>query len=208
MLRYAEHAIVHAKYAKRYRLGPVARGADKQDLAKKLGADEYIDSDAGDPAKTLMALGGADVVLSTVPSSAAQVQLLGGLKPNGRLILFAHDENPLKFSADYLLFGRKAVVGWYSGRAKDSEETLAFAVLRGVRPMVELFPLEEAERAFQYLGKAFPRCIESLGGTEAEARVFRVISVAAARSAVVSGTFSLAFACPTPDGLSSNPKVN
>jgi D-arabinose 1-dehydrogenase-like Zn-dependent alcohol dehydrogenase len=80
-------------------------------------------------------------------------------RPNGRLILFAHDVNPLIFPIESLLFGRKAVVGWYSGHAKDSEETLAFAVLRGVRPMVELFPLEEAEKAFEHIGKARFRAV-------------------------------------------------
>jgi D-arabinose 1-dehydrogenase-like Zn-dependent alcohol dehydrogenase len=145
-----------------FRTVAINRGRDKESLARKLGADEYIDSNDGSAGEALTRLGGATVAISTVGSSPAQVDLIQGLRPNGRLVLIAADHQPLQFSADLLVFARRVVAGWYSGHAKDSEETMAFAALKGVRPMVETHPLEEAETAFQNMSKAQFRAVLTL----------------------------------------------
>ncbi|ROL89735.1 alcohol dehydrogenase catalytic domain-containing protein [Pseudomonas chlororaphis] len=137
-----------------FRTVAVSRGRAKEALARKLGADEYIDSTEGSAGEALARLGGATVVLSTVGSGAAQVDLTLGLKPNGRLVFVATDHQPLGVSPDLLVFGRRSIAGWYSGNAKDSEETMAFAALKGVRAMIETYPLEDAEEVFLNMGKA------------------------------------------------------
>jgi D-arabinose 1-dehydrogenase-like Zn-dependent alcohol dehydrogenase len=143
-----------------FRTVAINRDRDKEALARKLGADEYIDSNEGSAGERLLKMGGADVVLSTAGSSAAQVDLIQGLRPNGRLIAIASDHHaPLQFSADQLVFGRKSIAGWYSGHAKDSEETMAFTVLKRIRPMVETYPLETAETTFQNMNKARYRAV-------------------------------------------------
>jgi D-arabinose 1-dehydrogenase-like Zn-dependent alcohol dehydrogenase len=109
--------------------------------------------------KQLARLGGATVAISTVGSSPAQVDLIQGLKPNGHLVVIASDHLPLQFLANSLVSARRLVVGWYNGHAKDSEETMAFAILKSVRPMVEPHPLEEAETTFQNMSKAQFRAV-------------------------------------------------
>jgi D-arabinose 1-dehydrogenase-like Zn-dependent alcohol dehydrogenase len=146
-----------------FRTVAINRGREKEALAKELGANDYIDSTAGSPGEALAKLGGAIAILSTAGSSAAQVDLIQGLKPNGKLVAIASDhQQPLRFSAEQLIFGRKSVAGWYSGHAKDSEETMAFAVLKGVRPMVETYPLETAESTFLNMNKARYRAVLTL----------------------------------------------
>jgi D-arabinose 1-dehydrogenase-like Zn-dependent alcohol dehydrogenase len=143
-----------------FRTVAINRGRDKEALVRKLGANEYIDSDGGNAGETLAKLGGANVVISTAGSSPGQVDLLQGLRPNGRLVAIASDQHaPLQFSANQLIFGRKSIAGWYSGHAKDSEETMAFAVLKGIRPMVETFPLDSAETTFQNMNKVRYRAV-------------------------------------------------
>jgi D-arabinose 1-dehydrogenase-like Zn-dependent alcohol dehydrogenase len=142
-----------------FRTVAINRGREKEGLARKLGADEYIDSNDGSAGEALTRLGGAAVAISTVGSSPAQVDLIQGLKPNGRLVIIANDHQPLQYPADLLVLSRRVVAGWYSGHAKDSEETMAFAALKGVRPMVETHPLEEAETTFQNMGKAQFRAV-------------------------------------------------
>jgi D-arabinose 1-dehydrogenase-like Zn-dependent alcohol dehydrogenase len=88
--------------------------------------------------------------------------LIQGLKPNGRLILIASDHQPLQVPADPLLFGRRVIAGWYSGHAKDSEEAMAFALLKRIKPMVETHPLEEAETIFQNMSQAQFRAVLTL----------------------------------------------
>ncbi len=146
-----------------FRTVAINRDREKEALARHLGADEYIDSEEGSAGEALKKLGGAAVVLSTAGSSTAQVDLIQGLRPNGRLMIVASDHHtPLHFSADVLMMGRKTVTGWYNGHAKDSEDTMAFAVLKGVRPMVETHPLEEAEFAFQAMKQARYRLVLTL----------------------------------------------
>ncbi|MDR3417427.1 MAG: alcohol dehydrogenase [Nevskia sp.] len=142
-----------------FRTVAINRGRDKEALARKLGADEYIDSTAGSAGEALARLGGAAVAFSTVGSSAAQVDLSQGLQANGQLLFVATDHQPLGISPDLLVFGRRSVTGWYSGHAKDSEDAMAFAALKGVRPMVETHPLEQAEETFQNMSKAQFRAV-------------------------------------------------
>src|SRR5260370_1419275 len=132
----------------------INRGKAKEALARKLGADEYIDSDDGSAGEALARLGGATVALSTVGSSAAQVDVSLGLKPNGRLVFVATDHQPLGISPDLLVFGRRSVAGWYGGNAKDNEDTMAFAARKGTPPMARNPPPAQAEETCQDIRKA------------------------------------------------------
>jgi D-arabinose 1-dehydrogenase-like Zn-dependent alcohol dehydrogenase len=137
------------QYAARmgFRTVAVSRGADKEDLARQLGAHEYIDTAKNSATEGLQRLGGADLVLATAPSGAALADALGGLKPRGVLLVVAAAMEPFPVSAVSLLSGKK-IVGWPSGSAMDSEETVAFSALMGVKPRTETFKLEQAEEAF------------------------------------------------------------
>jgi D-arabinose 1-dehydrogenase-like Zn-dependent alcohol dehydrogenase len=127
----------------------IARGTEKEELAHKLGAHHYIDSTAGNPGEALAALGGADVILSTVTSSNAMGAVFGGLRPNGRLIVVGASMDPIPVPAAMLIGGSKTIAGHASGTSRDSEDTLNFSVLSGVRPMIETFPLERAAEAYE-----------------------------------------------------------
>jgi D-arabinose 1-dehydrogenase-like Zn-dependent alcohol dehydrogenase len=118
----------------------IARGKDKEPLAKELGAWRYLDSQALDAAAELTKLGGAKVILATVTSGEAMGAVLGGLGANGTMMVIGA-EGQLQASPLQLLLGRRSIKGWYSGTAIDSEETLSFSVLAGVRSMNEVFPL-------------------------------------------------------------------
>lgn len=137
------------QYAARmgFRTVAISRGADKESLARELGAHEYLDTDKAPAAEGLKALGGADVVLATAPNSEAIGSTVNGLKSRGKLLIVAAPFEPLSVSAMGLLSG-KTVAGWPSGSAIDSEDTMAFSALTGVRPRVETFKLEQAEEAF------------------------------------------------------------
>jgi D-arabinose 1-dehydrogenase-like Zn-dependent alcohol dehydrogenase len=129
-----------------FRTIAISRGADKEDMARHMGAHEYIDTDRTPAAQALQKLGGADVVLATAPHSAAIASTLDGLKPRGKLLLVAAPFEPLSLSAFSLLSG-KTVAGWPSGSAMDSEETMVFSALTGVRPRTETFRLDQADAA-------------------------------------------------------------
>jgi D-arabinose 1-dehydrogenase-like Zn-dependent alcohol dehydrogenase len=137
------------QYAARmgFRTVAVSRGADKEDLARKLGAHEYVDTQKETAAEGLRRLGGADLVLATAPNSEAIASTVDGLKPRGKLLIVAAPFEPLQLSAFGLLSG-KTVAGWPSGSSIDSEETMSFSALTGVRPRTEIFKLEQAEEAF------------------------------------------------------------
>jgi D-arabinose 1-dehydrogenase-like Zn-dependent alcohol dehydrogenase len=137
------------QYASRmgFRTVAISRGADKATLARELGAHEYIDTGKGPAGEALKKLGGADLVLATAPNSEAIASTLDGLKVRGKLLIVAAPFEPLSISAFGLLSG-KTIAGWPSGSSIDSEETMAFSALSGVRPKVEVFPLERAEDAF------------------------------------------------------------
>jgi D-arabinose 1-dehydrogenase-like Zn-dependent alcohol dehydrogenase len=125
----------------------IARGQDKAPLARQLGAHHYIDSRAEDPAAALRRLGGAKVVLATVTSGAAMSAIQGGLAPRGTLLIVGVPES-LAIDPMPLILGSRSVKGWYSGTSIDSQQTLAFSALTGVRPMTETYPLERAAEAY------------------------------------------------------------
>jgi D-arabinose 1-dehydrogenase-like Zn-dependent alcohol dehydrogenase len=131
-----------------FRTVAIARGQDKKQLATELGARHYIDSSDEDVAAALDALGGAKVVLATVPNADAMTATIGGLTHRGELVVLGATPDPIKVSPLQLITGSKTIHGHPSGTARDVEETLAFAVLSGVRAMVEQVPLEQAGDAF------------------------------------------------------------
>lgn len=133
----------------------IARGKDKEPLARQLGASVYIDSQSQDPAAELVKLGGASVVISTVTSGEAMSTVQGGLAINGTLLLLGVAES-MQVSPMVLLAGERSVKGWYSGTAIDSQDTLAFSARTGVRSMNETMPLERVSEAYDRMmsGKA------------------------------------------------------
>ena len=143
----------------------IARGKDKEHLAKKLGAKHYIDSESQDVAAELEKLGGAKVILSTVTSGKAVNAVLGGLGINGKLILVGNPDQPLEVPARLLIAARRSITGWPSGSPIDSQDTLAFSALTGVRPMTEVFPLECAAEAYERMmsGSARFRVVVTTG---------------------------------------------
>jgi D-arabinose 1-dehydrogenase-like Zn-dependent alcohol dehydrogenase len=136
-----------------FRVVAIARGPAREDLARRLGAVEYIDSTAGDAGQALQAMGGAAVIFDTVSRGSLQSGLVSGLRPNGQLIV-VEGLDPLQVTGHDLAFTRLNISGWYSGVAADSEDTLNFAVLKGVHPIVETHPLADAEETFQNRNKA------------------------------------------------------
>jgi len=134
-----------------FRTVAIGRGGDKEALVKQLGAHQYIDSDAGAPAAALKALGGAAVILATAPDSRAISALVDGLGPDGKLVIVGAGLEPLSITPLQLIFTRRTVRGWPSGTAKDSEDTLQFSSLSGVRPMIERYPLEKVAEAYDQM---------------------------------------------------------
>jgi D-arabinose 1-dehydrogenase-like Zn-dependent alcohol dehydrogenase len=143
----------------------IGRGKDKEELVRKLGAKHYIDSKSQNPVEELAKLGGAKIILGTVPSGKAMSEVLGGLAINGKLIMIGASEEPLEVSPIFFLSGRRSVVGWPSGTSIDSQDTLSFSVLSGVRSMNEMFPLEQATKAYEQMmsGKARFRAVLTTG---------------------------------------------
>jgi D-arabinose 1-dehydrogenase-like Zn-dependent alcohol dehydrogenase len=143
----------------------IARGKDKEAFAKKLGAHHYIDSQASDPAAELNKLGGAKVVIATVTHAGAMTAVLGGLAPNGVLMVIGA-AGPLSVDPILLIGGRRSVQGWYSGTSIDSQDTLSFSASSGVQSMNEIFPLERAAEAYECMmsGKARFRVVLNIRG--------------------------------------------
>jgi len=139
-----------------YRVAAIGRGSENAALAKKLGAHVYIDSQATNAAQELQKLGGAKVILATAPSSKAMSELIDGLGPSGKLMVIGAGPDALEVAPLQLIAGSHAIQGWWSGTPTDSEDTLNFALLTGVRPMIETFPLEKAAEAYDRMmsGKA------------------------------------------------------
>ena len=131
-----------------FRTVGIARGKDKESLARELGAQHYIDSQAQNPAAELRKLGGAQVILATVTNGDAMAAVVGGLGAKGKLMVIGAAPS-LMVSPGQLIGGRLSVNGWYSGTSIDSQDTLAFSVLAGVRSMNEVFPLERAAEAYE-----------------------------------------------------------
>ena len=141
------------QYARQMGFKTVAlgRGKDKGPLAKKLGAHQYIDTDASDPVAELQKLGGARVILATAPSAKAISALVDGLSPSGNLLVPAAPNEPLTISMMSMIAGRRSVSGCYSGTAKDSQDTLEFSALTGVHPMIEKYPLSRVADAYEQM---------------------------------------------------------
>ena len=139
-----------------YKVAAVGRGPENASLAKKLGASVYIDSKATNAAKELQKLGGARVILATAPSSKAMSELIDGLGPNGELMVVGASPDAIEVTPSQLIFGSRTIQGWASGTPADSEDTLRFAELSGVRAMIETYPLEKAGEAYARMmsGKA------------------------------------------------------
>jgi alcohol dehydrogenase len=143
-----------------FRTVAVNRGRDKEELARSLGAHEYVDSEDGDVAQALQKMGGARAIIATVTSANAMQAIVGGLGPDGvMMVVGAVGTFPVDSLG--LLFKRAAVKGWYSGVAADSEDTLLFSQLSGVSSMNEVFPFEEAQAAYDRMmsGKALFRVV-------------------------------------------------
>lgn len=139
-----------------YQVAAIGFGPDSGALAKKLGASIYIDSRATNAAEALQRLGGARVILATAPSSKAMSALIGGLGPNGKLMVIGVAPDPIEVAPAQLIVANRSIQGYVSGTPADSEDTLLFAELTGVRPMVETYPLEQAAQAYARMmsGKA------------------------------------------------------
>src|SRR5215471_3633688 len=148
-----------------FRTVAIGRGADKEPLARKLGAHEYIDGAVSAPAESLQKLGGARVILATAPDAKSISALVDGLAPGGKLIVVGVAPEPLSINPLQIILARRSVHGWPSGTAKDSEDTLAFSSLTGVRPMIERYPLEKAAEAYQQMisGRARFRVVLTMG---------------------------------------------
>jgi D-arabinose 1-dehydrogenase-like Zn-dependent alcohol dehydrogenase len=155
------------QYARRmgFRTVAIGRGGDKEALAKKLGAHEYIDTGAGSPAEALQKLGGAQVILATAPDSKSMSALVDGLAGNGKLLIVGAGLEALTVTPLQLIGGRRSMQGWPGGTAKDSEDTLRFSSLSGVRPMIERYPLEKAAEAYDQMisGRARFRVVLTMG---------------------------------------------
>jgi D-arabinose 1-dehydrogenase-like Zn-dependent alcohol dehydrogenase len=139
-----------------YKVAAIGRGPENAALAKKLGANVYIDSKAANAAEELQKLGGAKVILATAPNSKAMSELIDGLGPNGKLMVIGATFDPIEVTPLQLINGSRTIQGWAAGTAADSEDTLRFAELSGVRPMIETYPLEKAAEAYARMmtGKA------------------------------------------------------
>ena len=139
-----------------FRTVAIGRGKDKEPLALKLGAARYLDTAAADVPKELANLGGASVILATAPDSKAMSTLIDGLGVGGRLLVVGASADPLSVTPVQLIMSRRSITGWPSGTARDSEDTLNFCALTGIRPMVETVPLEQAATGYERMlsGKA------------------------------------------------------
>ncbi len=144
----------------------IGRGKDKQPLARKLGAHHYLDTNAADAVAELQKLGGARVILATAPNAQAISELVDGLSVNGKLLVPAAPAEPLTVSVLSLIMGRRSVAGWYSGTARDSQDTLEFSALSGVHPMIEKYPLSRVAEAYEQMhsGKARFRVVLTMDG--------------------------------------------
>jgi D-arabinose 1-dehydrogenase-like Zn-dependent alcohol dehydrogenase len=139
-----------------YKVAAIGRGPENGALAKKLGAYVYIDSKSTNAAQALQELGGAQVILATAPSSKAMSELIDGLGPNGKLMVIGVTSDPIEVTPIQLISGSRTIQGWAAGTPADSEDTLRFAELTGVRPMIETYPFEKAAEAYARMmsGKA------------------------------------------------------
>jgi D-arabinose 1-dehydrogenase-like Zn-dependent alcohol dehydrogenase len=144
----------------------IARGKDKDPLAKQLGAKHYIDSAVEDPAAALMKLGGAKVILATVTDAQAMQSAIGGLGPRGTLLVVGA-VGPMQIDPIHLIMGSRSIKGWYSGTSIDSQQTMRFSTLEGVKSMNEIFPFDRAPEAYERMmsGKARFRAVLTMSNS-------------------------------------------
>ena len=137
-------------------MAAIGRGSETGALSRKLGAHQYIDSTATNPAEALQRMGGARVILATAPSSKAMSALVGGLGPNRKLLVVGAAFDPIEVAPVQLISGSRSIQGWNAGTPADAEDTVRFSELAGVRPMIETYPLEQAAEAYARMlsGKA------------------------------------------------------
>lgn len=148
-----------------FRTVAIARGSEKEPLARQLGAAHYIDSNASEPADELQKLGGAKVIIATVTNGPAMTATLGGLAPKGKLMVLGAAPEPIEAPPIVLISGARSIEGWYSGTSIDAQDTLAFSGASGVKSMNEVFPLERAADAYERMmsGKARFRVVLDMG---------------------------------------------
>jgi D-arabinose 1-dehydrogenase-like Zn-dependent alcohol dehydrogenase len=148
-----------------FRTIAIARGKDEEELVKNLGASLYIDNRSQNAVEELNKLGGAKVILATVPSGKVMSEILGGLAVNGKIVIIGASDQSIEVPPLLFIQGRRSLVGWPSGTSIDSQDTLSFSVLSGVRSMNEVFPLERAAEAYELMmsGKARFRCVLTTG---------------------------------------------
>jgi D-arabinose 1-dehydrogenase-like Zn-dependent alcohol dehydrogenase len=155
------------QYARQMGFQTVAlgRGSDKEPLALKLGAHRYIDSNVSDTVAELQKMGGARVILATAPSAKAISAVVEGLGVNGTLLVPAAPADPLTISVMPLIMGRRSITGWYSGTARDSQDTLEFSARNDVHPMIEKYPLSRVAEAYEQMhsGKVRFRVVLTMG---------------------------------------------
>ena len=156
------------QYARQMGFDTVAinRGTDKEPLARQLGAQHYIDAAATNVASELQKLGGARVILATAPNAQAISVLVDGLAPRGTLLIPAAPAEPLMVSVLPLIMGARSIAGWYSGTAKDSQDTLEFSALSDVHPMIEKYPLDRVAEAYEQMnsGRVRFRAVLTISG--------------------------------------------
>jgi D-arabinose 1-dehydrogenase-like Zn-dependent alcohol dehydrogenase len=140
-------------------------GGKEEELAKNLGASQYINNRSQNAVEELNKIGGAKVILATVPSGKAMTEIFGGLAVNGKLVIIGASDEPIQVPLFPLILGRRSLIGWPSGTSIDSQDTLSFSVLSGVKSMNEVFPLERAAEAYDLMmnGKARFRCVLTTG---------------------------------------------
>ena len=153
-----------------YHTVAIGRGQDKEALALKLGAARYLDTEKTNAAGELTKMGGASVILATAPNSKAMSELIDGLGVGGKLLVVGASADPITVTPIQLIGARRSIQGWPSGTARDSEDTLNYCALTGIRPMVETFPLEQAAAAYDRMlsGKARFRVVLTMGGERIE----------------------------------------
>lgn len=145
------HLAVQYAHAMGFRTVVISRGTDKREQALKLGADDYIDASQQQPAEALQQMGGARVLLSTAPSGASMTPLVDGLGRNGQLLVIGAASDAIEVTPFQLIMARRSLIGWPSGSPVDSEETLRFSTLKGPRAMIETFPLNRAQEAYDHM---------------------------------------------------------
>ena len=144
----------------------IGRARDKEEeLMKNLGARQYIDNRSENVVEELNKLGGAKVILAVVPSGKAMTEILGGLAVNGKLVVIGASDEPIQVPTPLMIMGRRSLIGWPAGTSIDSQDTLSFSVLSGIRSMNEQFPLDRAAEAYDHMmsGKARFRCVLTTG---------------------------------------------